>query len=360
MYDILYLDVPQFESLASQQMEGIEEFKTIYEEAGKEEKKTDTKKEKSIDNSAVSVVGQVKAIRLLDHIFSKFIKSIESEGVRLASEMTTARAQCEEAMEKGHIVVGSGPFFYEDVNWLRSSMKTAMAFDELPIINLEKVKHLIPNGKEETALKKQLIENHTFQQKQYEHQKKYLEAIVSATEQLLANSVTCGVVLGDPRDEALFLNASLDRNYLRPNARLFNEHYGTRTRAKFTLIGTVSGIGWHEELYLSAEERAVARGQSVESPRQDDEPAERERALEQAPDAPLENDLAKTEEQFEKAQKQEMENARNLRLAIWNSQGFASRWKRKIFLSGAGGGDKLVSIFPIAIYRELQIGPKKK
>lgn len=224
VHDIVYIDVPRFESLASQRLFGLTQVRTISELVLKGKTALSEYGPKTFHESGGQQTGSTREIQDLDNSFREFLEAIKGDIVELTSNLDESKKACEDALLDGHFVRAQGPFFYNDFAWLKN-------FSDLWSKGQEALHKMTPPTKEGRV--------------EFESVKKNLSHTWTVADFAFGDSIECGVALGTPKD-GLLVKAVLDREHLRSKSASIIERYGTKTRCRFTVLGTVARVGWLE------------------------------------------------------------------------------------------------------------------
>jgi hypothetical protein len=237
VHDIIYIDVPRFESLASQRMEGLTQITTISEIDQRGKGSTTDHGTKVVHEGTGHQVGSTREVQNLDHSFREFMEKISGDIVDITSiAPAAARAACESAITTGQFVRASGPFFYSDFKWLKAISDVWWKW--------QKSNHeMTPPTKEERtasdALKKSMA--HTWMLSEF----------------AFADALECGVALGQ-EDDGLLVKSVLGREHMRLSSEAFIGRYGTKTHCHFTMLGSVARLGWYGDVSIIETLAAVA------------------------------------------------------------------------------------------------------
>jgi hypothetical protein len=225
LHDILYIDLQRFESLASQRMQGITQITRLNDAAVIEKTDTTGSVQKGVltdktDESSTRSRATVREIRNLDDQFHRFVTAI-SPGVISLSDGGNLHSLCDRALMSGELVTASGPFFYDDFDWMRASIQ-----------ELSKVQEVL--GK--LGVKNEGLDA----------VKKYATPMASMIGVFYGKSIECGVRV-EGASGPMLVRAFLESVYLRDNSRNFVSRYGSKTRVNFTILGVVSRVGWNDD-----------------------------------------------------------------------------------------------------------------
>lgn len=228
VHDVLYIDVPRFESLASQRMFGLTQAKTVSEVVSKGNSALLERAAKGIQEERGHHTGMAREVRELDNGFREFLEAIKEDVQEITCNIGDSRIMCEAALLNGQFVRAQGPFFYNDLTWLKE-------FSGVWEKGQEALNKSTPTTKEEQA--------------SFKATKESLKNTWPVVDFAFGKSIECGVALGQP-DDGLLVKAVLDPKHLRLDSASFIGMYGTKTRCNFTILGTVARVGWQQGVEL--------------------------------------------------------------------------------------------------------------
>ncbi len=174
------------------------------------------------------------------------------------------------ALTDGSLVRATGSFFFDDFRAIKKLLHDTASFLDIwakfkgkPIrAAAESIEHIKTDSREERKARDQKAAEIKMQAARAEAENKastgQYNLLAELTGTFFGEVVECGVILGAAPANSHLVRAFLDPAHLRPNASFVFERYGARTRANFTIIGTVCRIGWLEDLYLSEAEASGA------------------------------------------------------------------------------------------------------
>ncbi|WP_437485624.1 hypothetical protein WME75_01370 [Sorangium sp. So ce1014] len=229
VHDIVYIDVPRFESLASQRMSGLTQITTISEVVQRGKGSTSESGARAIQEGSGHQVGSTREVKNLDNSFREFLEKLNSDILDITSSTPKdARAACEAAISSGQFVLARGPFFYNDFKWLRSLTDIWLKWQKV-------------NHEANPPTKEQRLEA--------EATKKSIIVSWALSDFAFGDSIECGVALGQS-ENGLLVKAVLDRVHMRLTSEGIIGRFGTKTHCHFTVLGTVARVGWHDDVTI--------------------------------------------------------------------------------------------------------------
>lgn len=264
--DIIYLDSGRLTSLLSQLHGRVAETGREADTDVATNNRMLRGGDKRLGSSVSTQAERVLEVRYFDHLLTDFLETLEANIVDL--NLATLREQTDSAFERGTLVQASGPLFLDDYGSIAGQLSgSSKYFDIMELFStadakttLEALTTMKPEGKDQRmkveaakAEKRAAIAAAAAQTKGL---RETFTALGSAVDAFYGDAVECGVVLDG--DEPALVRSLLDRSWLREPMPSLIQKYGTRSAARFTIIGTVTKASWITPPQLSQEERAAA------------------------------------------------------------------------------------------------------
>lgn len=231
LYDILYLDDSRLASLASQLSTGLADVAFVRSTRAIETSTEHSQRADTSGNLAASTDTIERVVRVADDRLSEFLRRIEPSTIDLTVDDATARKESARALSSGALVRATGRFFCDDFRWLQDEMARMAVVTKIwaELTGDPAAAKMLPPAEQFEGLGK-------------------LVAI------LYGDSIECGAALGDGTS-GLLVRAAVTRAALRQPPEVLLERYGNRSQSRFTMVGTVSRLGWSEPVYLTNGER---------------------------------------------------------------------------------------------------------
>lgn len=280
LYDILYLDEPWLRSLASQR-EGDRRRRVRHVGTDIGGGKQTAAEGVVVHDRQGEATNATDEFDVLDDRLAGFLKLVEPTTVDLTETNVVSEASA--AMGAGNLITASGWFFFDDFRATRRLLNDAATYMELQAkINaapLQELASSLARAKKDNSNERRMLDQAAAQQKanaaaieaNQSAKVAQFKLMADITKTLFGDMVECGVVLGDDVDGHM-VRAVLDPAQLRPSTQFALDRYGPRTKARFTVVGTVCRVGWEEDLHLSVSEELAAaaeEGDTLSAPKEE-------------------------------------------------------------------------------------------
>lgn len=281
IFDIIYLDSIRLASLASQRLGGISEIGSESRVVAHDASKSNEQRYGSdpasrtggeggtgsadVKDTVGHALQRAREIRFMDHGFLSFLESVDTDIVDLPSDKETFIREAERALDSGALVRATGSVFVDDFAWIDSSTREMASIIDLQIVfstmgehaTLGALKELKPTSSKERQAIDELRRNQSAAiataKAGVEAQKMVATTLADIVKRVFGDQVECGVVLGAESPRVL-VRGLLNRDALREPMSKFIERYGMRSRAKFSILGTVARLGWQQQSDVGEDE----------------------------------------------------------------------------------------------------------